>query len=298
MACAATALMLGVTTSAAQAQQAKPGDSSGSAAITGIFQLNTSLKDGGNFNWDGGVVQGELNHQFTPEFSAGFSARYGYESWHFSTPSSLGATAPWGSIQRPGVGINLAYQAAPDITVFVNPEIEWDYESGASAGNAQDYGAVVGATKFFSPTLVLGLGAAVFRQIDKTVVFPFLVVHWQINDTWRISNPFQASPTGGGGLEIVHTLDDNWEIAGGAAYRDYRFRLRSDGPTPDGIGRNQGIPIFVRLTRKLGPQGRLDLYAGAVADGELRVLNSNSSTVASSDYKLAPLLGLTAALNF
>jgi hypothetical protein len=69
-------------------------------------------------------------------------------------------------------------------------------------------------------------------------------------------------------------------------------------PPEYGIGRNQGIPLFARLTRKLGPQGRLDFYAGAVAGGQLRVLNSNGATVASSDHKLAPLLGITAALNF
>ena len=160
------------------------------------------------------------------------------------------------------------------------------------------HGAVIGAAKFFSPTLFLGLGAGVFRQIDKTAVFPFMIVNWQINDKWRLSNPFQASPTGGAGLELVYALDSDWDLAGGATYRTYRFRLRSDGPTPDGIGRNQGIPVFARLTRKLGTQGRLDFYAGAVADGQLRVLDSNGATVASSDYKLAPLFGITATLNF
>ena len=99
-------------------------------------------------------------------------------------------------------------------------------------------------------------------------------------------------------LELVYAIDTQWEIAGGATYREYRFRLQGDGPTPDGIGRNQGIPVFARLTRKLGTQGRIDLYAGAIAGGELRVLNANGSTAASSDYKVAPLLGLTAALNF
>lgn len=41
-----------------------------------------------------------------------------------------------------------------------------------------------------------------------------------------------------------------------------------------------------------------NFYAGAVAGGQLRVLDSNGATVASSDYRLAPLLGIAAPLNF
>jgi len=294
----ATALLLGTTASVALAQGAKPGDVSGSASISAVTQLNTGLDGGGNFSWAGGIAQGEIKRQFTPEFSAGFSLRYGYESWHFDTPSALGATAPWGSINRPGVGLSFGYQATRDIGVFVTPQIEWNYESGASTGNAQNYGAVVGAAKLFSPTLYLGLGAGVYRQIDKTVAFPFLIVNWQIDDKWRVNNPFQAGPAGGAGLELVYALNPDWELAGGAAYRAYRFRLRSDGPTPDGIGRNQGVPLFLRLTTKPAAQARIDFYAGAVAGGQLRVLDANGSTVSSSDYKLSPLLGITAALNF
>ncbi len=283
---------------ATNAQETKPSEVSGSASISGIDELRTNLDGGGNMSWSGVLAQGELTRKFTPEFSAGFVLRYGYESWHFSTPSALGTAAPWGNINRPAIGLKFAYQAAPDVSVFAAPEIEWDYEQGASASMGQNYGAVVGAMKFFSPTLVLGLGAGAFRQINHTMVFPFLVVNWQIDDKWRLSNPFQAGPAGGAGLELVYALAPDWELAAGATYRQYRFRLSSDGPTPDGIGRNQGVPVFARLTRRLAPQGRLDFYAGAVAGGQLRVLDSSGATLESSRYKLAPLLGITAALNF
>ena len=82
--------------------------------------------------------------------------------------------------------------AGVQVSVFVAPELEWSYESGASASDAKNFGAVLGATEFFSPTLVLGLGAGVFRQIDKTRAFPLLIVNWQIDANWRVSNPFQA----------------------------------------------------------------------------------------------------------
>jgi hypothetical protein len=99
-------------------------------------------------------------------------------------------------------------------------------------------------------------------------------------------------------LEIAYSLNDQWELAAGGAYRAYRFRLRDDGPTPNGIGENTGIPLFARLSRKLGPNGRLDFVAGGIIGGKLEVDNANGDTIRSSDYKTAPLLGVSAMFNF
>ena len=283
----------------AAAQERKPGDVTGSGSVTVVGQIDTDFDSGGgSFHWNGIIVAGSVTWQLSQQFSAGLTGRYDLESWKFSTPNALGSVAPWGDINRPSVGLNLAYQHASDLAFFVAPQIEWDFESGASAGNAQNYGAVVGATKVFSPKLILGLGAGVFRQIDETRVFPFLIVNWQIDDKWRLTNPLRAGPAGGAGLELAYAINDNWEAAGGGTYREYRFRLRGDGPTPDGIGQNKGIPLYARLSRKLGPKGRIDLYAGTVVGGKLEVNDASGGTVSSSDYKVAPLFGATVAMDF
>ena len=38
------------------------------------------------------------------------------------------------------------------------------------------------ATKVFGPARRSGSGVGVFRQIDETKVFPFLIVNWQLTD--------------------------------------------------------------------------------------------------------------------
>ena len=111
-----------------------------------------------------------------------------------SAPSRRGATST-GRQSDSGS----SQQIGPQVGIFVAPEFEWSYESGASASDAKNFGAVLRRDRFFSPTLVLGIGAGVFRQIDKTRVFPLLIVNWQIDDQWRVSNPFQAGPAGGAG---------------------------------------------------------------------------------------------------
>jgi hypothetical protein len=282
----------------ALAQAAKANAVTSSAAITGIGTFDSDLdSNGGTFNWSGVIASGSLARQVNAEWSVGFNLAYQYEHWSFSSPSAFGAEAPWGSINRPSVGLNVRYNVRPDIGVFVSPQFEWDYETGASQ-QGQNFGAIVGATKVYSKDLVIGLGAGVFHQIDETKVFPFLIVNWQIDDKWKLANPFRAGPAGGAGLELVYALADNWEAAGGGTYRDYRFRLRSSGPYPDGIGQNQGIPLFARVTRKFGATGRLDLYAGATVAGTLKVRDSNGNTLVSSDYNAAPFIALTLAGEF
>ena len=293
------AILLLASSFAATAQApAAPGEVSSSLTLTALGQLDTGIDQGGRFRWTGADLGGSISRQFTPALSVGVQARYVAENWSFDTPTAFGAAAPWKNILRPSIGLNVGYNLAPDLSLFVAPQVEWAYESGASASDGLNYGAVAGVTKVFSPTLFAGFGLGVFRQIDRTQYFPFVIVNWQINDAWRLSNPLQAGPAGGAGLELAYTASDDWELAGGAAYRDYRFRLRSDAPTPSGLGQNSGAPVFARLTRKFGPVAQIDLYAGAVVGGRLRVLNEAGTVVQSSDYNPAPFFALSGTIQF
>lgn len=293
-ACAASTLW----PAAARAQTADGSGFFGSASLAALSELRTDLDGGGDFSWNGVVASGALGWRASPRFAGALTLRYAYEDWSFSNPNALSPGAPWGAVNTPGVGLNFTYAPTQDLTVLVLPQMQWNYESGASAGNAQSYGAILAANRVFSPTLTLGAGVGVFRQIDRTRIIPIVLVNWQIDDKWRLSNPLQAGPAGGPGLELSYALGNGWELAGGASYRETRFRLRGDGPAPDGVGQNKGAPVFARLSRKFGPQGSIDFYAGAVVGGSLRVLDRNGSTVSSSDFKPAPLLAISGSWSF
>jgi hypothetical protein len=293
-----SALALLAASSLASAQRLAPGEVSTTVNLTAVTQLDTDLDKGGQFSWSGADVQLAVTRQFTPAVSAGITARYGSERWSFDKPNAFGPQAPWTDIRRPSIGFNVGYAAAPDLALFVAPQFEWAYESGASASDSHSFGAVLGATKFFSPTLFVGLGLGAFRQIDSNKYFPFVIVNWQITDEWRLSNPLRAGPAGGAGLELSYVWSQGWEAGVGAAYREYRFRLSSDGPTPNGIGQNQGVPVFARVTRSFGPTGQVDLFAGMVTGGKLQVDNAAGSTVQSSGYGSAPLIALTGTIKF
>ena len=291
MIAASAALLIPV---AALAQTAKPGDITASTSISAVYTFNTDLDGGGDFNWGTGIVSGTITRQVTPQLSVGLTLRYDYENWSFGHPAAFGGQAPWGKLNAPNIAVNFGYAVTPDVSIGVTPTFGWGYETGSSESGLI-YGAIVSATKVWSPDLVLGIGAGIIRQIDETKVFPFLIVHWQINDRWRLANPFRAGPSGGAGLELTYSIDDNWEAAAGGAYRSYRFQLKDTGVAPNGVGENRFVPIFARVTRKLGKQTQLDFYAGVAVSGRLSVDNSSGNGVAQDDYKTAPALGVTLA---
>jgi hypothetical protein len=286
-----------VTTGTAHAQAA-PGDVTGHAAFTGYTQFNTNFESGGRFNWAGGLASGTMTRQFTPQLSIGLVARYEYQSWNFSDPAAFGNAAPWKNLNAPGVGVNFTYAWAQDLFVSVIPSVAWTYESGANTSDALTYGAVATVAKAFGPGQVAGIGISAFRRVDKTQALPFLVVNWKLDDKWRVQNPFQAGPAGGAGIEFVYAPDDRWEYAPGLTYRSYRFRLATDNATPSGIGTNSFIPLFLRVTRKLSKDARIDFYAAIVTAGKLTVDKEDGGGLYSDNYKIGPALGATLVFDF
>lgn len=296
---AVVVLALGaLTLAAANAQTPERKEIAASASVSGIYQADGDLDGGGKAGWSGLLVNGGWSVQTTPQLKLGFTLQYDYQDWRFSNPAAFGGAAPWSKLNLLNLGIALDYAYQPDLLIGVSPIVGWSYETGASSSDVLDYGAIVTVTKVFSPQFVLGAGVGVFRQVDETKVFPIVIIRWQIDDHWRLQNPFRAGPTGGAGVELAYAFDDRWEAGVGGAYRSYRFRLDDQGFAPGGVGENRFIPVFARVTRKIGEASRLDFYAGVSTSGRLSVDSSTGNSLARVDYNTAALLGLTFAHRF
>lgn len=288
---------LAMPATGALAQRLPVGATVTSASITGYAQLDADIDGGGDFHGSGVFAIGSVLRQFTPELTAGLTLRYDYEDWKFSGSSAFGA-APWGQINRPSVGATLVYATDAGLSFTALPSVQWAYESGASTGDALNWGAIFAVSKTYSKDLTLGIGMGAYREIDKNKVFPVVLVDWRIDDRLRLANPVQAGPAGGAGLELAWTLDDRWEFAGGGAWRTYRFRLDRNGPTPDGIGEKESIPLLARATWRPTSASRLDFYAGVALAGKLTVYDQDNNELVSRDVDPAPLLGLTFQTRF
>jgi len=282
----------------ALAQRLPVGATVPSGGVAAYRQFETGLDRGGDFSVTGLQASVDVLHQFTAQFAAGVSLRYGYEDWSFDGAPVAFNDVPWGNVHRPSVGLVLTY--APDDTwrFLAVPTVQWAYESGASTGDALTAGGIVAATRKFSPTLTLGIGAGVFDDLEKTQAFPFVLIDWQISERVRLGNPFRAGPAGGAGLELAYAASDAWEFAAGGTWRSYRFRLDRDGPYPGGIGESRGIPLFLRTSYALTRDARLDFLAGAVVGGKLKLSDPDGNDLAEDDYGAAPLLGITLRTRF
>jgi len=296
-ACACLAATVAFAVAPAFAQSADD-DKSARVSLTGYYQFNTNLDSGGRFNWGSGIANASFSRPLTRELSAELDVRYEYQSWRWHEPIAFGNQAAWKNVNAPSIGLNLDYAYAQDLVLSLKPLVEWDYESGANSGDSLTWGAVAAITKVYSPSLALGIGLSAFRRVDKTQVLPFPIVNWQINDKWRIANPFEAGPAGGAGLEAVYAPNDRWEIAEGATYRSYRFRLATDNPTPSGVGENNFIPIFLRVTRKLTKDARIDFWAAIATYGKASVDYENGGGRYHDDYNIGPALAATFVLQF
>jgi len=279
--------------SIARAQGQPPGTVTTSLAVTGVHQFDADLDEGGTVGWSGVSISGSVTRQMVPAFAAGISARHVGEEWRMDAPAAFAGQAPWRDLQRSNVGLSLSLALSRSFLVGLSPVVEWAREPDVSADDALTYGAVVSAVKVVNPKLTLGAGASVNRMFYSVKVSPFLIINWKWSDRFRIANALPAGPEGGAGIEARWTLTPDWEAAGGGVLRSDRYRLANDAPYAGQIGETANVPMFARLSRKLGPHWKTDLYAGVLANGRLRIKDSDGNEVASTKYPLAPAVAIS-----
>ncbi len=175
----ATVILFSGVSSLTLAQPAGIAQSPGlkaSVSVVGINQFNTNLNSGGGFGWSYASASLGLLNNVTPVTTVGVSLRYETEFWNWSNMQAynLGGKNPWGTIQSPGVSFIYSHKFGSNWKLTLIPTIESNAEQGAELGNSLTYGTIVNASKQLSPTLNLGLGTGVFRQIDTNRIFPFL----------------------------------------------------------------------------------------------------------------------------
>lgn len=262
-------------------------------SITPIFHADTDLDAGGEDGFNALLLTIGVTRTVNQRTSVGLRALVDYQDWDFDNPLSFGGQAPWSDFRR--AGLTGTYARVSDGGWLWNfaPTIGYAGESGADFSNSIEYGAILAAIRRYSDTLTLGYGLGVFRQIEDTFVFPFLVVNWQINDRWRLTNPAPVGPAGPAGLALTYKINERWDTAFGATQRQERQRLSSDGPFPDGVGEHRYNVVFSRLGVSLSNTMDLNFYLGAELNSRLRVEDQNGNRLFSEDSDPGLILGIS-----
>jgi hypothetical protein len=264
-----------------------------SAAATPWFQGDASVAGGGSFRTTGVILRGSVDGPVGERARAGVSLSYDYTSYEFTSPGALGTGKPWTDIQHLGLGPTLLLLGPGPWSFLVRPSVDFYLENGADWGRSLIYGGVLGVARNFGPDRRIGLGLSIYDRLEQVSVLPFPFIDWRLTSRLRLTNPLQAGPTGGAGLELAFDASRSFTLGGGAAYRSLRFRLREAGPFPSGIGEQHAFLGFLHAGARFGRNFTLDVYAGGLFSGALRVEDSGGHGISERSFDTVPLVGAT-----
>lgn len=275
-----------------------PRDPSFSVSATGVYQFPTNLDSGGKMKVMNYQFSAGLRKQLAKDLGLRLGLTYALDDYQFSGYMAFPGRTYWDQVHRLGGSIALQYDLTDRWDITIAPSVEFSGESGAKIGNSLIYGGYIATSYDFDPTLTLGVGVGTYFGIEKTSVFPYIVVNWKITDRLKLTNPFTTSPAGPAGLELSYKVDPKWEVGVGGAYRSSRFRLDEDFPTWNGVGEYRRIPVFARLSYKACPSFTIDLYGGASFMNKVWQYDQNGNELSATKADAAPLLGLTLKASF
>jgi hypothetical protein len=289
---------LGWLSPCATAAEGPPVALRASASLTPAYLASAGIDGGGTYESRVLALNLSAKHPMNTHTTVGITFNYTYYENRFRDINAFSVAKPWGNIERMGLSIPVFIRSNTGWVYFLTPSMDFIHERDADWGDSLTYGAVLSASRYFGPKKRLGFGLGLFQQLEEVKVFPFPAVDWQLTDTLRVNNPLPAGPTGPAGLEINYRVNTNWELGIGSAYRRVRFRLTNNGPFPGGTGEENGVIAFLHAATQFGEDMSLDLYGGALLNGELQVEDSQGHNIARHNFDTAPLLGATLRMQF
>jgi len=165
-------------------------------------------------------------------------------------------------------------------------------EDGADISDSLIYSGSLGFVTKASDNFSWGLGVLVRSQLeDDALIIPIPQIRWAINDRWTLE-----SQRAGIRLDYAHSDRLSYGLQGEYASRSYR--LRDDGPLPDGMATDRRVPVSFYANYKATDSITIGASVGASFFGEIELLDDNGNTTAKDDFDPAPFIGLSARIVF
>jgi hypothetical protein len=175
---------------------------------------------------------------------------------------------------------------------FVGGNASWAAEDGADLGDGFTASGMVGATYAINERLSIGAGLVVRSRIeDDALVYALPVVNWKINDQWTLETVSNA-------LRLSYAPAEDWAVYVAGGWESREFRLSENGPIPDGVMRDDRIPIVLGAVLRPGENIEFDIAAGSTVWGEYEFRDSTGAEIADADADPALLAMITARIRF
>jgi outer membrane scaffolding protein for murein synthesis (MipA/OmpV family) len=261
----------------------------------GVHYSEADLKDSsGGFSKDRWFVSAGVDYAWSKRDSIGITLGGGQANYDFNDESGFGGGAPWNKIDDTRVSLTGRFGLGETGTLMVIPSLRFNGEKDASSNDSRTLGLYAAVAWRLRENLTIGPGFGIFSRLENgTRFFPILAIDWDISERWNLSTGRGLASSQGPGLNLSYRLNDDWSLGLAGRYENIEFRLADEGPAAGGIGRDESMPLV--FTANLNPSKKLSLnvFAGVVFGGKLRIKDSMDVVVDESDYDPALLLGAT-----
>lgn len=252
--------------------------------------FKTDIDGSGNVSRDGFRLLFNDEISFTSDFTLTNIISYDFHHYDFSSSSRF----QWDDIHFANYVPLFKWKANDQWSILAAPIVRLNIEGDAKLKDGVRGGGAVGFNYIHSPTLSLGLLIGALDQIEDDVqIVPIPVINWKFAEAWMLrAGVSNIGAQNGLGAEIGWQWMPKVELVGGVQFQRRRFRLN----TNDQVGQETRIPVFGKLSFALAPRGKLELFAGVAAGGELRLENKHGKKIREKDYDATGMVG--AQLNF
>lgn len=262
-----------------------------------LHSFQTDIDGGGAFSSETGFATGRLGFPVGKGFLLGGQMAWQGDWYSFAGQNGVAPpdeARPWGDVHSIAGSMSLGRRAGK---WWWNAAFtaRFSFETGASIGDSFNPGGIVGGQYTFSPGLRLGLGVLVNSRLeDDVLIVPIPFVYWEITEQFVLSNSIapDAYPRGPG-LEVAWRPHEEWAVALGGRWEFRRFRLNDDGflPRHGGVGEDEGIPLWLRVTWRLGDHLRADVLGGYSVSNRLRLADADGAVLRSAGTDPIPYVG-------
>lgn len=256
-------------------------------------QSEVDLDDAdGAFSVDRWFFSAGVDYGWSMRDSIGISVGAGNSDYDFSEDTDFGGGAPWGEIEDSRVSLTGRFGFGETGSMIIVPSLRQYSEDGASSSDSQTYGLLAAAFWRLSDTLTIGPGLGVFSRLeDSTRVFPILAIDWDISERWNLSTGRGLAASQGPGLTLSYQINPAWSLGLTGRYEEIEFRLDRDGETPNGIGRDESLPLVLSARLEPSPKISLSMFMGVELGGTLTLMDEDGVEISESDYDPAALFG-------
>lgn len=269
-----------------------------------LHSFDTAIDDGGSFATNTAFAAARLGLPVGGGFILGAQASWQGDWYSFDGASRVAPppdAKPWADVQSFAGSVSLGRRLGK---WWLNGAFtaRFSFEVGASIGDGFNPGGILGAQYTFSPGLRLGGGVLVNARLEESpLIVPIPFVYWEISKQLVLSNTIapDAYPRGPG-IELAWRPTEAWALALGGRWEFRRFRLDDDGPESrrGGVGEDEGIPVWLRLTYRFRDNLRADVLGGYSVANRLRLADARGNDLLSSGTEPIPYLGAFVAWQF